>query len=129
MPFSWSIPANIPKPDGVVAPLIPWERLKFNPIGLLNLRRHLHAHPTESDIFKRYENRFIASDVAWFSAGLSNDGHHQTRTDSFHSLFDELRQNVPKTSEGKQQRRDLQMKVQNLAFDIVSIPCHISRIH
>ncbi|KAF8874790.1 hypothetical protein BD779DRAFT_1678569 [Infundibulicybe gibba] len=91
----WETDINISAPPGGDGPLPSWDQLKFNPLGIYNLRRRLGAFPTEPGIFTAYKSRFEAADVAWFAAGLSVDGKHELPKDSFHPLFIESRQDLP----------------------------------
>jgi len=71
MLVNWGVPVNIPEPPGVGVQLLPWQELKFNPVNLFNLCCHLRALPHEPGVFTTYQERFLASDIAWFAAGPS----------------------------------------------------------
>jgi hypothetical protein len=84
----WRVPNDMPIPPGGDGPIVPhWSDLKFNPLGIYNLRRRLGALSHEPGTFMRYKQNFLHSDIAWFTTGLHNDGQHGTARDTFHSLF------------------------------------------
>jgi hypothetical protein len=121
MLVNWGVPVNIPEPPGVGVQLLPWQELKFNPVGLFNLRRHLGALPCKPGVFTTYQEHFLASDIAWFAAGLSEDGDHHTAMDTFHRLFSTLHENVPSGSVGQLLHKELQTNIRNLTFDLVNL--------
>ena len=121
MPVRWGVPVNIPEPPGVGSNIVPWQELKFNPLGLFNLCRHLGALPHAPGVFSTYQGHFLASDIAWFAAGLSVDGDHVTVTDAFHQLFSTVCEGVPPGAQGQQLHKELQTNMQNLTFDLVNL--------
>ena len=68
------LPTSVPTPPGADTPIPDWSLLKFNPLGIYNLRRHLGVVSDQPGLFKRYQDRFLASDIAWFAAGLVFEG-------------------------------------------------------
>lgn len=117
----WGTPVDIPVPLGGESNVLPrWSELKFNPLGLFNLRRHLGAFPAEQGIFMRYKHRFLGSDIAWFSAGLHKDGNHATPSNTYHSLFSTARQHTPTGNVGTKIRNELRDSVKSMVFDMVS---------
>ena len=114
MSVRWGIPVNIPKPPCVGSNIVPWQELKFNPLGLFNLCHHFGALPN-------YQGCFITSDIAWFATGLSRDGDHVTATDAFHQLFSTVCKGIPPGAQGQWLHKELQMNVWNLTFDLVNL--------
>jgi hypothetical protein len=70
MPFKSSVHLN---QTGIKGPPPAWSQLKFNPVGLYSLRCHLGLIPQEPGIFQHYQQSFLAAEIAWFAAGLSED--------------------------------------------------------
>jgi hypothetical protein len=110
---------DIPCPPGGEGPLLLWADLKFNPLGLYNLRRRLGVLTKEPGIFLQYKDAFLASDIAWFAAGASTDGTHVLPMGSFHPSFETFRMNTPQGSAGQKLRTDVRKQIQNLTFDLV----------
>ena len=119
-PFSWPIPVDIPVPPGGNEKLIPWSHLKFNPLGLYHLRRWQGVFPTERGFFISNQPRFEAADVAWFAAGMHEDGAHDHPCDHFHPLHNDVRREISDGyTDPKAERKALEKRVQNLTFDLV----------
>jgi hypothetical protein len=79
MPWSgWGTHVDISMPPGGNGGVPNWAELKFNPLGLYNLRCRLGALSREPGMFMRYKDRFLHSDIAWFASGLHTDGQHIT---------------------------------------------------
>jgi hypothetical protein len=116
MPFDTSFHLGVSSADG---PLLPWTELKFNPVGLCNLRKHLGFFPKEPGIFTRYQEHFLASDIAWFAAGASDDDNHHVKPDSFHPLFKVCRENLPIGQRGHELWSSFRQNLQQLTFDLV----------
>ena len=105
--FSWGIPVDIPCPPGGEGPLPSWSELKFNPLGLYNLRRRLGALWKEPGIFMQHKSAFLASDIAWFAAGASVDGAHGIPSDAFHPLLETFCEHSPQGPAGQRLRTDV----------------------
>jgi hypothetical protein len=116
----WGIPNDMPVPPGGDGPVPPWTDLKFNPLGIYNLRRRLGALCQEPGVFMHHKDRFLSSDIAWFSGGLHNDGQHSTSRDTFHSLFHTARDNTGTGEPATKLRNKLRDSVCDLMFDTVS---------
>jgi len=110
---------DIPCPPGGEGPLPSWADLKFNPLGLYNLRRRLGVLADEPGVFSQYKDAFLASDIAWFAAGASTDGTHALPTGFFHPSFEILRNHNPLGPPGQKIRTDVRKRIQNLTFDLV----------
>lgn len=119
-PFSWPIPINMRVPPGGNEKIIPWAQLKFNPLGLYHLCRWQGVFPGERGFFVTNQPRFEAADVAWFAAGMHEDGSHNHPPGHFHPLHNDVRW---ATSTGyvdaKAERKLLEKRVQDLTFDLV----------
>jgi hypothetical protein len=117
MPFDDSI--HIRNPSSSTGTPLPWIELKFNPVGLYNLRRHLTVFPKQPGLFERYKQRFIASDLAWFAAGASEDGTHSVPPNTFHQSFEIARENLQSGAAGKKNWAAMRSNLQQLTFDLV----------
>ena len=119
-PFSWPIPVNIPVPPGGNEKLIPWSQLKFNPLGLYHLRRWQGVFPTERGFFIANQPWFEAADVAWFAAGMHEDGIHDHPRDHFHPLHNDVYREISDAyTDPKAERKALETRVRKLTFDLV----------
>jgi hypothetical protein len=130
--FKWGAPINIPMPPSGDGELPPWTDLKFNPLGIYNLRRRIGVLAREPGVFTRYQHQFEAADVAWFAAGASEDNNHHIPADSFHHAFDILRADLPSGDEGGKWRKLLRSRLKNILFDLVrriSIPFIMSSVY
>ena len=102
---------------------LPWSDLKFNPVGLYSLRQRLGMLSNQPGIFTRYQQSFLASDLAWFAAGASEDRTHHVRMNTFHPLFGVARENTPTGTPGNKLRAGVRQHLRQLTFDLV---CPIS---
>lgn len=110
--------SRLPAPAGAGTMPLNWGKLKFNPVGLYDVRRlqgFLPAHPT---VFKLYCDRFLAADIAWFAAGKHRDDLHDQRRDQFHPMYHDLLSHGM-TPQEKAERKALVERVQALTFDLV----------
>jgi len=98
-----------------------WTALKFNPLGVYNLRRRLGALSREPGVFMRYKDRFLNSDISWFASGLHNDGQHTTSRDTFHPLFLTAREHTGVGEPANKLRNKLRDSVRDHVFDMVSL--------
>jgi hypothetical protein len=120
----WGIPGiDIPVPptcdgSGPFEVPLPFKTLKFGPLGLYDLRRRLGV-PQQRGVFQRYRERFLASDIAWFSAGASIDGMHIPQPAGFSPEFVNLRNSLPTGTVGKEARKTLNERLQHTVFDLV----------
>lgn len=118
MPFDKSFYPSIPSASSG-GPLLSWSELKFNPVGLCNLRNRLGLFPKEPGIFIRHQDRFLASDIAWFAAGASDDDNHHVKADTFHELFKVCRESLPTGPQGHKHWISFRQNLQQLTFDLV----------
>ncbi|KAJ7475555.1 hypothetical protein B0H11DRAFT_1917728 [Mycena galericulata] len=84
---------------------LPLQFLKFNPLGIFELRRHLGL-PADWDAYRR---RFISGDIAWFASAV------------FFPEFDGLRNSVPQDGVGYNTRRVFSDQVRQLIFDLITM--------
>ncbi|KAJ7783594.1 hypothetical protein DFH07DRAFT_948615 [Mycena maculata] len=96
---------------------LPLHRLKFNPLGLYELRRHLGL-PLE---WNSYRTRFLASDLAWFASGASEDNQHWPNGQGFFPEFHGLRNSVPTNPAGYTARKEFSEKIRKVIFDLLTI--------
>jgi hypothetical protein len=136
-PFCWPIPVNIRAPPDGNGTIIPWSKLKFNPLGLYHLRRWQGVFPAKSGFFVANQARFSAADITWFAAGMHSNGQHAHAQDHFHTLhnsvFDQMSTSY---TNPKKERKALGNQVLNLTFDMVHLFFHyqlslipIERLH
>ena len=118
MPFNPSLYLLQP-PVGYGGQPLPWSDLKFNPLGLYSLRRRLGMLSDQRGIFTRYQQSFLASDLAWFAAGASEDKMHHVQPNTFHSLFGVSRENTPTGALGSKLRAGIREHLRQLTFDLV----------
>ena len=92
--WNWGIPTGILKPPGASPQPQAWNELKFSPIGLFDLRRHIGVFASEPGVYNDHCTQFDATDLAWFAAGLSTEVLHLTQN-AFPPEFSTLRQTTP----------------------------------
>ena len=118
--WNWGIPITIPEPPGASRQPLGWNQLKFNQIGLFDIRRHIGVFPSEPGVYNDHHARFDAADLAWFAAGLSREVLHLTKN-TFPPEFSTLRQTTLSGQVGSHARSALRTRVQKLTFDLVCI--------
>ena len=92
--WNWGIPVSILEPPGASPQPQAWNKLKFNPTGLFDLRRRIGVFASEPGVYNDHCTRFNAADLAWFAAGLSTEVLHLTQN-AFAPEFSTLRQTTP----------------------------------
>ena len=118
--WNWGIPVSILEPPGASPQPQAWNELKFNPIGLFDLRRRIGVFASEPGVYNDHRTRFDAADLTWFAAGLSTEVLHLTQN-AFPPEFSTLRQTTPTGQVGSHARSALRTRVQKLTFDLVCI--------
>ncbi|KAJ7785381.1 hypothetical protein B0H14DRAFT_3506941 [Mycena olivaceomarginata] len=98
-----------------------WDRLRFGPLGLYDLRRRLGVHPSEPGVFQDYRARFLTADIAWFAGGTSTDNHHTPATGGFFPEFDAMRKSLPTGMVGNEARKALNERVRHAVFDLATL--------
>jgi hypothetical protein len=114
----WGIPVDIPAPANATDTPTSFNRLKFNQLGLYDLRRRIGVLQHARGVFTKYQAKFLASDIAWFAAGAHKDGNHCVPPGEFHSFFKAVREGTMT----REERNNIRQQVIELLFDIVSIP-------
>jgi hypothetical protein len=133
MPFNPSLYLEYPPvASGHSGQPLAWSDLKFNPLGLYSLRQRIGMLCDQRGIFTRYQQSFLASDIAWFAAGASEDKSHDVQQNTFHSLFGVSRENTPTGASGNRLRAGVRQHVRQLTFDLVRLislfPLHSSNV-
>ena len=118
MPFNHSL-YHLEPPVGYGGQPLPWTELKFNPLGLYSLRQRLGMLSDECGIFAKYQQSFLASDIAWFAASTSEDNAHHVLLSTFHSLFGVSRENTPTGAPGNKLCGGIRHHLRQLTFDLV----------
>ncbi|KAJ6617184.1 hypothetical protein B0H10DRAFT_2034436 [Mycena sp. CBHHK59/15] len=123
---NWGLPSiNIPPPpvrEGYGPNIVPtpWATLRFGLLGLYDLRRHLGVLKLQPGVFLQNQSRFLASDIAWFAGGASTDGCHIPDS-GFFPEFDDVRETLPVGTVGSNARKDLNMRIQHVVFDLATL--------
>ncbi|KAJ6473822.1 hypothetical protein C8R45DRAFT_935938 [Mycena sanguinolenta] len=68
-----------------------------------------------------YKDRFLASDIGWFSSGLSTDDSHYPRGGGFFPEFLAMRASLPHSPLGSSARRALNKRVRQAIFDLATL--------
>jgi hypothetical protein len=120
--WNWGISVANPifEPPGAGAQPLGWNLLRFNQIGLFDVRRRIGVFATEPGVYDTHRAKFDAADLAWFAAGLSTDVLHLTQN-VFPPEFHVLRQGMPSGDPGSQARAAIRTRIQKLTFDLVCI--------
>lgn len=121
----WGTPIDISIPPGGDGNVPDWSDLKFNPLGLYNLRRRLGALHREPGVFMRYKANFLSSDLAWFASGMHKDGQHATPRDTYHPLFLTAREHTGTGEPATKLRNKLRDAVRDEIFDLVRTPHYV----
>lgn len=119
----WTIP-DIRVADPLNAnqlPITPWPSLKFHPIGLLHLRRHLGVYPHIPGFFQQRQAAFEASDIAFFAAGRHRDGRHHVPHDRLHDEYLDLHAVCGDNKAKRGHQKQTLQNVLDLIFDLVSL--------
>ncbi|KAI0363425.1 hypothetical protein BV20DRAFT_1050020 [Pilatotrama ljubarskyi] len=97
------------------------DHLRYNQVGLASLCRFLGDGP----LYRRYQARFDAADVAWFAAGAHKDGSHDVEPSTFHQAWYDGRlvsaavANTP--LDVWRARREVRDKLKELVLDAVTM--------
>ncbi|KAJ6476563.1 hypothetical protein DFH09DRAFT_1342444 [Mycena vulgaris] len=98
-----------------------YEDLKFNPLGLYNLRRRLGVLVSEPGIFNHFQHKFEAADLAWLAAGASQDGRHSIEPSHFFPAFTTLRDSLPTDKIGREHRKWFSKRIMSLLCDLATM--------
>jgi hypothetical protein len=118
--WNWGIPVSILEPPGAGTQPLGWQQLRFNQIGLYDLRRRIGVFASEPGVYDNHRARFDSADLAWFAAGLSTEVLHLTQN-AFPPELQNLRQGMPTGPVGSQARAAIRARIQKLTFDLVRI--------
>ena len=97
--WNWGIPIAIPEPPNAGAQPLGWDNLKFNQIGLFDIRCRIGVFASEPGVYDKHHTRFDAADLAWFASGLSTDVIQLTQNVFAHE-FNILCQGMPSGQTG-----------------------------
>ncbi|KAJ7717535.1 hypothetical protein DFH07DRAFT_973558 [Mycena maculata] len=79
----------------------PLHCLRFTPLGIYDLRRHMGVFAHSPSIWNTYHHRFEQADVAWLATGASSDNqHHPPHDAGFFPEFLALRESLPLNENG-----------------------------
>lgn len=101
--------------------LTPWSRLKFNPVGVFDLRRYQGALPAHPFLYSSNVHRFRAADVAWFASGTHTDGQHLYSPETFHAMHIEMWNDTKNSAATKAERKTLQEDLESVIWDAVRV--------
>ena len=107
-----------PLPHNASSSPLPWTSLAFHPLGLLDLRRRLGKPSLDPDLYKSFQDRFEAADLAWFASGLAFQSCN-IKQEEFYPELDVLRSNTERDGKGTEARAALRKRVRDLTFDCV----------
>lgn len=111
---------NIPEPPGAGAKPQPLSQVKYNTIGIYDIRRHCGAHPHEPGVYDTHRACFDAADLAWIATSLNLASNSQPiAPNSFPPEFSVLRQGMPSNSSGT--RAAMRARLQKLIFNLVCV--------
>ncbi|KAJ6459686.1 hypothetical protein C8R45DRAFT_942232 [Mycena sanguinolenta] len=119
--FDWGV-ANVSVPlpasrNPLPATPSPLGEVKFTPVGVFDVRRHLGATVPE---FNRLRHRYNAADFAFTVAGASEDSNHSIPASEFFPEFFELYQSLPTGRPGQTARREFSDRSKRLLFDMAT---------
>jgi hypothetical protein len=77
----------------------------------------------EHGLFNKYNESFLAAEIAWFVAGASDDGNHRIQPHTFHPWFQISREHLPVGRTGNKIRNEGRSNLRQLAFDLVGLLC------
>lgn len=116
----WLTDIEISPPANAGGEIVPWNQLKFNPVGLHHLRHWLGACPLHPGLFNTNQPHFYAADLAWFAAGAHNDRNHIHPATHFHPAQKALMQATNGTATMKNERKNMFNEMEILVWDLVS---------
>ena len=117
---NWGINVNIPAPPGAGAQPLALSQVRYDPLGLYDIRRHCGALPHEPGVYEAHRSCFDAADLAWIATSLGLASNSQPiPQNSFPPEFSVLRQGMQKNSSGT--RAMMRSHHQKLIFDLVGV--------
>jgi len=117
----WGIHVNLTAPPGTTEIVPPFADLRFDPIGIYNLRRRLGAFPRNAGVFAMYQRNFRLSDIAWFAAGLHQASVPNLGPDTLLPGFWDSRDGMGSDNVAKDTRKKCKDELRDGLFDLVSV--------
>lgn len=108
-------------PSGAGAqPLVPLSQVKYNALGIYDLRRHCGTLPHEPGVYETHRPCFDAADLAWIATSLSLASNSQPiPPNSFPPELAVLRHGMPSNSSAT--RAAMRARLQKLIFNLVCV--------
>ena len=117
---NWGTNVDIPAPLGAGELPLPLSQVKYNPVGIYDVRRHCGAHPHEPGIYETHRPCFDAADLAWIATSLSLASNTQPiPPNSFPPEFNLLREGMAKGSSAT--RATMRACLKKLIFNLVCV--------
>jgi hypothetical protein len=104
----------IPHPSGAGPNPLPWDLLKFNQIGLYDIRRRIGVFPSHPGVYEKHRARFDAADLAWFASGLSSDVIRLAQDENPPEFLSHI-------NDDDNARDVIRTNIRKLTFDLVSM--------
>jgi hypothetical protein len=118
MHSSWGTNVNIPVPSGAGAQPLSPSQIKYNTLGINNVRRHCGTLPHEPGVYEANRPCFDAADLAWIATSLNlASNFYPVAPNSFPPEYAVLRNGMPKNSSGT--RATMRAHLQKLIFNLV----------
>ncbi|KAJ7776645.1 hypothetical protein DFH07DRAFT_951780 [Mycena maculata] len=100
---------------------IPLHALRFTPLGIYDLHRHLGVFAHSPSIWNTYHYRFKGR-IAWLASGASNDNQHHPSDPGFFPELKALRESLPAADDGGYAPRvEFVNLVRELMFDVATM--------
>ncbi|KAJ7784897.1 hypothetical protein DFH07DRAFT_947969 [Mycena maculata] len=117
-PLSWN---GFPK----IKPM-PLHALRFTPLGIYDLHRHLGIFAHSPSIWNTYHYRFTKARIARQASGASTDNQHHPSDPGFFPDLKALRESLPTADDGGYALRvEFVNQVRELMFDVATMLDHI----
>ena len=117
---NWGTKVNIPAPPGAGDKPQPLSQVKYDTVGLYDVRRHCGALPHEPGIYDIHRACFDVADLAWIATSLDLASNSQTiAQNTFPPEFKCLRDGMPPKSSAK--RTTMRAALQKLIFNLVCL--------
>ncbi|KAJ7763551.1 hypothetical protein DFH07DRAFT_956360 [Mycena maculata] len=101
---------------------LPLHRLRFTPLGVYDLHRHLGVYAHSPEIWNTYHLRFKKSRIAWLASGVSTDNQHHPSDPGFFPELKALRDSLPIAEKGGYApRQEFVNNVREILFDVATI--------
>ncbi|KAJ7735457.1 hypothetical protein B0H16DRAFT_1467074 [Mycena metata] len=100
---------------------LPFHALKFNPLGLYDLRRRLGILKQDPSIWNTYRRQFLAGDIAWLASGASDDNLHDQGFNTFFPELKALRDSLPSDDAGYTARGEFTESARKVIWDLATM--------